>query len=102
MDIAAGVLCKEPASALAAFCRRNPIPELGHQDVHYIDRDFWLFRHIINYLRYDTLPSELETLKELYSEARYLNLSSLQHAIEQLPIGRISRPDPSTHHYARF
>jgi hypothetical protein len=92
MELTAGVLCRDPASALATFCRTIPAPGMARKDVYYIDRDFWLFRHIVNYLRHDTLPSELETLKELYREASYYKLSSLQRAIEQLPVGRISRP----------
>lgn len=92
MEVSAEVLTKDASSALAALCRKKPQQGAGRPDVLYIDRDWWLFRHIIHYLRHDTLPSELETLKELYREASYYRLSSLQHAIEQLPVGRISKP----------
>lgn len=91
MELPAEVLTRDPASILAALCRRESLPNTGPTDIFYIDRDWWLFRHIVNFLRHDILPSELETLKELYREASYYRLSSLQHAIEQLPVGRISR-----------
>ena len=90
MELQAGILCRDPASILAALCRRVPPKPIGTEGF-FIDRDCWIFRHIINYLRYDTLPSEVDTLKELYREASYYRLSSLQHAIEMLPVGRIGR-----------
>ena len=90
VEISTEELTRDPASLLAALCRRQPLDGVAPREVYFIDRDWWLFRHIVNYLRHDTLPSELETLKELYREASYFRLSSLQHAIEQIPVGRIN------------
>lgn len=92
VELPAEILCRDPASVLASYCRKSP--PAGQREVHFIDRDSWIFRHILNYLRDDTLPSELDTLKELYREASFFKLSSLQRAIEELPVGRISRPQP--------
>lgn len=89
-ELSAEELTRDPASLLAALCRRQPLDRVGSREAYFIDRDWWLFRHIVNYLRHDSLPSELETLKELYREASYFRLSSLQHAIEQIPAGRIN------------
>mmetsp|Transcript_10862 Transcript_10862/g.9777 ORF Transcript_10862/g.9777 Transcript_10862/m.9777 type:complete len:105 (-) Transcript_10862:1239-1553(-) len=59
------VLIRDPYSILAACCRRNPIilpdPNTG---IIYINRDWWLFRHILAFLRSNVLPNELEALIE--------------------------------------
>ena len=62
--------------------------------IFFFDRDWWLFRHILSYLRSNVLPNELETLKELYAEASYYRLESLQRAIEDIPIDQISNHTP--------
>ena len=89
-ETTAGVLTREPFSVLAAYCRVEPIiacePTSG---VFYLERDWWLFRHILTYLRSNVLPNEFETLKELYVEAAYYKLEGLQKAIENLPLSEI-------------
>jgi hypothetical protein len=50
----------------------------------YIDRDWWLFRYVLNFLRDGALPLHDEELMEkLYHEAEYWGLNSLQQAIEE-------------------
>jgi hypothetical protein len=90
VELPAELLCRDPASALAALCRKSP-PVQPSPDgaVFYIDRDGWIFRHVINYLKNDVLPSDAETLKELYREATFFHLRSLQSAIESLPVSQI-------------
>ena len=83
------VLTKDPFSILAAICRRTPVIDTKDSKIYYFDRDWWLFRHIINFLRSNVLPNELETLKELYNEASYFRIESLQKAIENVPMERI-------------
>ena len=91
IELPAEILTRDPASILAALCRKSP-PIPCSEDGFFIDRDSWIFRHIVNYLRYDTLPSDIDTLKELYREASFYRLRSLKNAIETLPLGRINRP----------
>lgn len=91
-----GVLTRDPYSILAGCCRVNgkviqPNPIDG---IYYIDRDWWLFRHIISYLRSNVLPNELETLKELYQEASFYRLESLQRSIEGIPVDQITNHSP--------
>ena len=86
-----GILTRDPFSILAACCRQKALfrsCEEGH--AIFFDRDWWIFRHILSYLRSNTLPNELETLKELYKEASFYRLLSLQRAIEEVPISQIS------------
>lgn len=84
-------LTKDPYSVLAAICRqKNPVIQPNSEGIYFIDRDWWLFRHILAFLRSDILPNELETLKELYVESSYYRLESLQRAIENVPVGQIS------------
>ena len=48
------------------------------------ERDWWLFRYILSFLRDGTLPGDTETslLISLYKEAAFYNMIELQHAIE--------------------
>ena len=90
------VLTRDPYSILAACCRkvREPSIPIGEDGLVFFDRDWWLFRHILSYLRSNILPNELETLKELYLEASYYRLESLQRSIEEIPIDRLSNLTP--------
>ena len=89
------IITQDPHSILAACCRKIPIklPD-SVTGLIYFDRDWWLFRHIIAFLRSKVLPSELETLKELYIEASFYRLESLQRAIEEVPLDQISNLSP--------
>lgn len=97
VELPAELLCRDPASALAALCRRSPPvqPSPHGGGGFYIDRDGWIFRHVINYLKNDMLPSDAETLKELYREATFFHLRSLQVAIENLPVSKLVVGPPS-------
>jgi hypothetical protein len=89
-ETTAGVLTRNPYSVLAALCRvRSPVSP-DKDEVFYFDRDWWLFRHILTYLRSNILPNELETLKELYKEASFYRLESLQRSIEGIPVDQVS------------
>ena len=101
-ETTAGVLTKDPYSVLAAYCRScehdssseskagNLFEAEPRSGIFFIDRDWWLFRHILTYLRSNVLPNEYETLKELYVEAAFYRLESLQTAIENLPVDQVS------------
>ena len=95
-DVTVSLLTRDPYSILAACCRQTPDPNLkiGSDGVIFFDRDWWLFRHILSYLRSNILPNELETLKELYLEASYYRLESLQRSIEEIPVDRLSNLTP--------
>ena len=89
-ETTAGVLTREPFSVLAAYCRVDAImPSEPTSGVFFIERDWWLFRHILTYLRSNVLPNEFETLKELYLEAAFYKLEGLQKAIENLPLEEV-------------
>lgn len=85
------ILTRDPLSILAAYCRAKPLFQCGPDGkTFFIDRDWWIFRHILSYLRSSILPNELETLKELYKEASFYRLEALQRSIEEIPLSRIS------------
>lgn len=89
-ELNVAILIKDPCSILAACCRRKSIIEPDkNTGIISFDRDWWLFRHIISFLRSEVLPNDLETLKELYLEASFYRLISLQKAIESYPIDAI-------------
>ncbi len=56
---------------------------VDRQGVVFIDRDWWLFRHILAFLRHGALPSNLALLRQLYIESAYYRLHSLRTAIER-------------------
>lgn len=94
-ETSCAILTKDPYSILAAICREKPlIPKNEADGYFYLDRDWWLFRHILSFLRSGALPNELETLKELYSEASFYRLESLQKAIENVPMSAIQNFTP--------
>lgn len=93
-ETTAEVLTRDPYSLLASICRVKPSISADTDGIFYFERDWWLFRHILSYLRSNTLPNELETLKELYQEANFYRLESLQKSIENVPVDKISNFSP--------
>ncbi len=88
------ILTRDPFSILAAVCREVPLISPNAEGHIYFDRDWWLFRHILIFLKSDGLPTEIETLKELYIEASYYRLESLQRAIENIPVASVDNLTP--------
>lgn len=83
-------LIRDPGSILAACCRATPAILPDRDGYFFFERDWWLFRHILSFLRSNILPNELDTLRELYAEASYYRLQSLQIAIENLPVSDVT------------
>jgi hypothetical protein len=80
------LLRKDPDSLLCALTDSDS-PLLADMEegaaVACFDRDWWLFRYILAFLRDGTVPRDKEMLKRLYQEAVYWNLTSLQRKIEE-------------------
>jgi hypothetical protein len=86
------ILTRDPYSILACLCRKTcPVPcdPDPLRRSFFLDRDWWIFRHVLSFLRSDILPSDLDTLKELYKEAIYYRVQSLQRAIENFPVDQV-------------
>lgn len=82
-EIPESILRRDPKSLLAQLCNPDP-PVLADPDgFFYFDRDWWLFRYILIFMRDGTLPSDRNLLAHLYREAGFWNLEELQHAIEE-------------------
>ena len=79
-----GVLSRDPDSLLHAIVSSNSPLEIDTAGAFYIDRDWWLFRHILRFLRDGRLPEDRELLSQLYFEADYYNLVTLRRAIREL------------------
>ncbi len=88
-EVPAEVLIADPYSLLAACCRLNPPLKPNEEGLYYFDRDWWLFRHILTFLKTKQLPRELETLKELYKEASFYRMNSLKLAIETIDVNEL-------------
>jgi hypothetical protein len=77
------VLRRDKDSLLAQLCSAEP-PMLPDPDgFFYFDRDWWLFRYILNFLRDGSLPDDRALLVQLYREAGFWHLHEMQVAIEE-------------------
>jgi hypothetical protein len=92
-ELSVAQLTADRFSVPAALCLREPpaVHQVAPEDLdasagparsYYIDRDWWVFRHIYLFLRDGKLPSSVATLRELYFEAAFYRLSLLRYAIE--------------------
>jgi len=77
-----GVLTKDKFSILASLCTQSPPLEHDEDGCFFLERDWWVFRYILQFLRNDTLPRDSGLLEEMYTEASFYRLNSLRRAIE--------------------
>ena len=84
------LLTQDAFSLLAACCRRvPPLRTSLEENCLKFDQDWWLFRHIVTFLRTGLLPDEIDTLTELYVEACFFRLETLRRAVEEVPVQRL-------------
>ncbi|KAJ1451127.1 BTB/POZ protein [Pelagophyceae sp. CCMP2097] len=86
-EISRQFLDDDPDSLLAALSSDDcPLFKDGSSDgerVAYVDRDWWLFRYILIFLRDGVLPQSRALTLQLYREAAFWRLRTLQTAIEE-------------------
>ena len=91
-ETTAGLLCKDEYSVLAGICRGSgetleprmaPDESGSSPEAIYIDRDWWIFRHILQFLRTGMLPDDPVLIEELYNEATFYRLGMLRESIEK-------------------
>ena len=82
-ETTAKVLCRDRFSLLAAICSKQCSTPKDSDGVYFIDRDWWIFRHILAFLRNKSLPNSPALLRELYVESAAYRLGSLRAAIER-------------------
>ena len=63
---------------------------------YYFDRDWWLFRYLLQFLRDGSLPDDRSLLAQLYREAGFFHLNELQRAIEEEKLHLRPPPAPSS------
>ena len=86
-------LQRDSTSLLAQLCNKDTSPiEMSKDGDYHFDRDWLLFRHILNFLRDGNLPEDRKLLAQLYKESSFWNLKSLQRAIEEQKLQLISIP----------
>jgi len=81
-ETTASTLLRDPDSMLAAMAGPEG-PLMANDGCFYIDRDWWLFRHILTFLRDGKLPSRRRLLSQLYCEADFYNLVLLRRAVRE-------------------
>lgn len=77
------ILRRDPKSLLAQLCNPDPPVFEDPDGFFYFDRDWWLFRYVLVFLRDGQLPADRNLLAQLYREAAFWHLEELQHAIEE-------------------
>jgi hypothetical protein len=70
---------------ISSTCR-DYVGALSARHLYCVDR--WLFRYVMTFMRDGTLPEDRALLSQLYREAVFWNLSSLQRAIEEERVRR--------------
>jgi hypothetical protein len=72
----------EGAGAGARAGGRATAPLPRSSGTFFIDRDWWLFRHVLAFLRSGALPDSEDLLQQLYAESSYYHLTTLRSAVE--------------------
>jgi len=93
-EITARLLLQDRFSLLAAAClpETQSILKPDKDGCFFFDRDWFLFRHILTYLQTGNLPRDAFRLRELYNEAGFYCLGSLQRKI-QIVLAEMKQPD---------
>ncbi|KAK1945738.1 BTB/POZ domain-containing adapter for CUL3-mediated RhoA degradation protein 1 [Phytophthora citrophthora] len=81
------VWTRDRFSILAQLCTKSPKLQPDKDGSFFFDRDFMVFRLILEFLRDNRLPDTVEELRELYCEASFYRLGLVRHAIEARMIG---------------
>jgi hypothetical protein len=77
------ILANLPKAAAAAAADPAAIAVSEEEGVFLLERDWWLFRYILAFLRDGSLPNETSLLVALYREAGAYQCVQLQYAIEE-------------------
>ncbi|GMI51760.1 hypothetical protein ScalyP_jg9544 [Parmales sp. scaly parma] len=81
------LLRREPNSLLSALLEQDsPLSDENSGGVDgavHVDRDWWLFRHILKFLRDGILPRDRDLLTHMYKEASFWRFTNLKLAIEE-------------------
>ncbi|GLE07746.1 hypothetical protein PINS_up018377 [Pythium insidiosum] len=81
-EISAPIALKDAGSLLAALVADDsPLGPL-ECGCFRVDRDWWLFRYVLHFLRDGLLPQDPKLLRELYLESEFWKLESMRKAIE--------------------
>jgi len=91
-EVPAEILKRDPGSLLASLDKAaasanatgDPGALVREEDgVIYLERDWWLFRYVLAFLRDGSLPNETSLLIALYREGGVYGCGQLQYAIEE-------------------
>ncbi|KAJ8612574.1 hypothetical protein CTAYLR_007197 [Chrysophaeum taylorii] len=80
-EISEDFVNQDPESLLAALTSADS--PFGNGEIPHVDRDWWVFRYVLIFLRDGVLPTSRQLVVELYREAAFWRLVTLQRAIEE-------------------
>jgi hypothetical protein len=84
------ILQRDKSSLLSQLCGPEP-PLMADAEggFFFFDRDWWLFRYLLLFLRDGILPDDRKLLAQLYREASFWNLKQMQKAIEETKVRNV-------------
>jgi hypothetical protein len=84
------ILQRDKGSLLAQLCGPDaPLMADAEGGFFFFDRDWWLFRYLLLFLRDGILPDDRKLLAQLYREASFWNLIQMQRAIEETKVSSL-------------
>merc|ERR1712232_276206 len=85
-EVSSTLLLKERFSLLAATAvpEEESVLRPDEDGCFFFDRDWYLFRHILGYLRDGILPDKPAALRDLYHEASFYCLWKMQRSIKNV------------------
>lgn len=89
------ILQREPSSLLAQLATERPPVAPDSEGVFTFDRDWWVFRYVLLFLRDGSLPNERNLLAKLYRESQFWQMRQLQLAIEEEKLHLRAPPEKS-------
>ena len=82
-EVKKSILQRDSDSLLCKLCDDEPPVSPDPDGIFVFNRDWWLFRFILSFLRDGTLPDDRGLLAQLYKETNYWKLKEMQRAIEE-------------------
>jgi len=95
-EVAESTLKRDATSLFAELCNDPPPQAPDSNGIFVFDRNWWVFRYILYFLRDGALPDDRELLAQMYKEAMFWKLTQLRIAIEEEKLHLREAPKDAT------
>ncbi|TYZ60417.1 hypothetical protein PybrP1_004591 [[Pythium] brassicae (nom. inval.)] len=94
-EVSSALAARDGGSLLAALADDDSPLLAAECGCFRVDREWWLFRYVLAFLRDGVLPQDPKLLRELYLESEFWKLESLRRAIEMRNMELLQRKQTS-------